>query len=205
MVVWKVKVLEFYFFVFNCLAKALIRHTYNVGETSRALFVLLTTCKTLLQIRAGITPQDVLTSIVALAIILCLNLTLFVATPLSKLQQYPWTTFRHCKYTCCQHFHLLKHKLLRANQKFLCSFALEKVLFCFVLELLTHGSGPILKNVDVWTEHWQAGAAELHLRGAPCVSSFCWKQVSVQFASFWINSDLELFKLYLHSLLIICS
>ena len=42
-------------------------------------------------------------------------------------------------------------------------------------------------------------------RGAPCVSSFCWKQVSVQFASFWINSDLELFKLNLHSLLIICS
>jgi len=99
MVVWKVKVLEFYFFVFNCLAKALMRHTYNVGETSRALFVLLTTCKTLFQIRAGITPQDVLTSIVALAIILCLNLTLFVATPLSKLQQYSWTTFRHCKYT----------------------------------------------------------------------------------------------------------
>ena len=81
------------------------------------------------QIRAGITPQDVLTSIVALAIILCLKLTLFVATPLSKLQQYPWTTFRLCKYTCRQHFHLLKHKLLRANQKFLCSFALEK--FCF--------------------------------------------------------------------------
>ena len=126
-----------------------MRHTYNVGVTSRALFVLQTTCKPLFQIRAGITPQDVLTSIVALAIILCLKLTLFVATPLSKLQQYPWTTFRHCKYTCSQHFHLLKHKLLRANQKFLCSFALEKVLFCFVLELLTRGSSPILKNVDV--------------------------------------------------------
>ena len=51
------------------------------------------------QIRAGITPQDVLTSIAALAIILCLKLTLFVATPLSKLQQYSWTTFWHCKYT----------------------------------------------------------------------------------------------------------
>jgi len=105
------------------------------------------------QIRAGITPQDVLTSIVALAIILCLKLTLFVATPLSKLQQYPWTTFRHCRYICRQHFHLLKHKLLQANQKFLCSFALEKVLFWVVLELLTRGSGPILKNVDVSTEH----------------------------------------------------
>ena len=149
MVVWKVKVLEFYVFVFNCLAKALMRHAYNVGETSRALFFLLTTCKTLFQIRAGITPQDVLTSIVALAIILCLNLTLFVATPLSKLQQYSRTTFRHCKYTNRQHFHIPKHKFLRANQKFLCSFALEKVLFCFVLELLTRGSGPILKNVDV--------------------------------------------------------
>ena len=138
----------FIFIVFNCLAKALMRHMNNVGETSRALFVLLTSYKTLLQIRAGITPQDVLTSIVALAIILCLNLTLFVATPLSKLQQYSRTTFRHCKYTR-QHFHIPKHKFLRANQKFLCSFALEKVLFCFVLELLTRGSGPILKNVDV--------------------------------------------------------
>ena len=76
-----------------------MRHTYNVGETSRALLVLQTTRKTLFQIRAGITPQDVLTSIVVLAIILCLNLTLFVATPLSKLQQYSRTTFRHCKYT----------------------------------------------------------------------------------------------------------
>ena len=63
-----------------------MRHTYNVGETSRALFVLLTSYKTLLQIRAGITPQDVLTSIVALAIILCLKLTLFVVTPLSKFK-----------------------------------------------------------------------------------------------------------------------
>ena len=95
----KSKCESFIFIVFNCLAKALMQHTYIVGETSRALFVLLTTCKTLFQIRAGITPQDVLTSIFALAIILCLNLTLFVATPLSKLQQYSWTTLRHCTYT----------------------------------------------------------------------------------------------------------
>ena len=47
MVVWKVKVWEFYFIVFNCLAKALMRHMNNVGETSRASFVLPTTYKTL--------------------------------------------------------------------------------------------------------------------------------------------------------------
>ena len=167
-----------------------MRHTYNVGETSRALFVLQTTCKTFFQIRAGITPQDVLTSIVALAIILCLKLTLFVATPLSKLQQYPWTTFRHCKYTCRQHFHLLKHKLLRANQKFLCSFALEKVLFCFVLELLTRGSSPILKNVDVWTEHWQAGAAKLPLWGAPCFENKSEIIIRVPTFHFWESLSL---------------
>ena len=43
----KSKCESFIFIVFNCLAKALMRHMNNVGETSRASFVLPTTCKTL--------------------------------------------------------------------------------------------------------------------------------------------------------------
>ena len=43
----KSKCENFIFIVFNCLAKALMRHMNNVGETSRASFVLPTTCKTL--------------------------------------------------------------------------------------------------------------------------------------------------------------
>ena len=135
----KSKCESFIFIVFNCLAKALMRHMNNVGETSRALFVLQTTCKTLFSNQSRNHTTGCLdinccpcNNSLFETYTFCCHTTLEAPTVsmdnVSALQIHLLPTF-----------HLLKHKLLRANQKFLCSFALEKVLFCFVLKLLTRG------------------------------------------------------------------
>jgi len=97
----------------NCLTKALMpQPSYNTGETSSALLFL--TSKTFFSIQSRITPQDVSTSITAIAVILRLKLKL-VSVIYLRSSSSAAKTFEHCKYTVGANL-LISITVLRARK-----------------------------------------------------------------------------------------
>ena len=89
-------IILFYCFL-NCLTKALMQQpSYNSGETLCALSFL--TSKTFFSNQSRITPQDVSTSITALAVIFRLKLKLFSIIHL-RSSSTAVKAFEHCNYT----------------------------------------------------------------------------------------------------------